>query len=35
MSIDNEEKRFKDTVLEYSNFKKMRSNQKKRVRSNQ
>lgn len=35
MSIDNEEKRFKDTVMEYSNVKKMRSNQTKRLRSNQ
>lgn len=31
----NEEKRSKDVVLEYSSVKKMRSNQKKRLRSNQ
>lgn len=35
MSVDSEEKRFKDTVVEYSNVKKMRSNQKKILRSNQ
>lgn len=35
MSIDNEEKRSKDVVLEYSNVKKMRSNKKKKLTSNQ
>lgn len=34
-SIDNEEKRSKDIGLECSNVKKMKSNQKKRLRSNQ
>lgn len=35
MSIDNEEKRSKDTLLEYSNIKKMRNNQKRRPRNDQ
>lgn len=35
MSIGNEEKRSKDTVLGYSNVKKMRSNQKRRLKSDQ